>query len=278
LTITCRVLQMDPMSTPSLDLVSSSRAGGSAKALVKGLALVDLVAAADGAVRLVDLVEASGLPRPTAIRLLDVLVTAEVLRAGDDGGYTLGPRVASWGQAFLDRLDLRASAVDAMRDLVATTGETSFLGTLDAGRVLYLMAVDGPQAVRPAARAGHRNPLHCTAMGKVLLAHLPEATARGLLAEPLERRTPNTITDVGTLFAHLAQVQFQGFAVDEIENEDGIRCLAAPVRDHTEAVVAVVSVAAPAYRMPHDRLLAHAPDVLATVAAISHRLGYRRTP
>ena len=96
---------MDPVSKSELDAASTS-AAGSAKALVKGLALVELVADSDRPLRLVDLVEASGLPRPTALRLLEVLCRQEVLRADTDGRYTLGPRVAAWGQSFLDRLDL----------------------------------------------------------------------------------------------------------------------------------------------------------------------------
>ena len=168
---------MDSMSKPALDSSSGSDPEGSAKALTKGLALVDVVAEHGGPMRLVDLVDASDLPRPTALRLLEVLCRSEVLRVDERGMYALGPRVAVWGHAFLDRLDLRAQAADLMRDVVAATEETCFLGTLDAGRVLYVAVADGPQAVRPAARVGFRNPVHSTGIGKAILAHLPLAEA-----------------------------------------------------------------------------------------------------
>ncbi|UOY00135.1 IclR family transcriptional regulator [Blastococcus sp. PRF04-17] len=259
------------MSIPDLDAASTS--AGSAKALVKGLALVDLVADSGRPLRLVDLVEASGVPRPTALRLLEVLCRAEVLRVDADGRYGLGPRVAAWGQSFLDRLDLRSQAVDLMEELVDISGETCFLGVVDNQQVLYLAAVNSPQPVRPSARPGFRNPLHCTGIGKVLLSGMADADVRGLLVPPLERRTENTITDPDAVLAHLARVRERGYAIDEIENEEGVRCVAAPVRDHTGAVIAGLSVSAPAYRFSTDDLHRLAPDVLRVTAELSRRLG-----
>jgi len=268
---------MDPVSKPDLDLGSTS-AVGSAKALVKGLALVDHVADSDRPLRLVDLVEASGLPRPTALRLLEVLCRAEVLRTDAEGRYTLGPRVAAWGQSFLDRLDLRSQAVDLMEDLVEISGETCFLGVLDRQQVLYLAAVNSPQPVRPAARPGFRNPLHCTAIGKVLLSGMANAEIRELLVAPLERRTENTIAEPDDVLAHVALVRKRGYAIDEIENEEGVRCVAAPVRDHAGSVVAGISVSAPAYRFSPEDVRRLAPDVLRVTAELSRRLGAPAAP
>jgi DNA-binding IclR family transcriptional regulator len=263
---------MDAVSKTDLDPASVS-AVGSAKALVKGLALVDLIAESDRSLRLVDLVEASGLPRPTALRLLDVLCKAEVLRVEAGGAYTLGPRVAAWGQSFLDRLDLRSQAVGLMEELVEISGETCYLGVLDGEQVLYVAAANSPHAVRPAARPGSRNPLHCTGIGKVLLSWRPEAEIRGLLQRPLERRTENTLTDAASVLAHLELVRERGYATDEIENEEGVRCVAAPVRDHNGTVIAGLSVSAPAYRFTSEDVHRLAPDVLRVTADLSRRLG-----
>jgi IclR family acetate operon transcriptional repressor len=268
---------MDRMSEPGLDSASSPDARGSAKALTKGLSIVDVVAEHGRPMRLTDLVDASDVPRPTALRLLDVLCRSEVLRVDERGRYALGPRLAVWGHAYLDRLDLRAQAADLMRDVVAATRETCFLGTLDAGRVLYIAVADSPQAVRPAARVGFRNPMHCTGIGKAMLAHLPSDATEAILALPLERRTPRTITDPERLRAELASTRARGYAVDDIENEDGVRCIAAPVRDHTGAVVAGLSVSAPAYRFSLDHLANLVPLVLSVTAELSGRLGYQRS-
>lgn len=258
--------------------VSSASVAGSAKALVKGLALVELIADSDRPLRLVDLVEASRLPRPTALRLLEVLCRAEVLRTTVDGRYALGPRVAAWGQSFLDRLDLRSQAIDLMEELVELSGETCFLGVVDRQQVLYLAAVNSPQPVRPAARPGFRNPLHCTGIGKVLLSGMTDAEIRQVLVPPLERRTENTMTGPDEVLAHVALVRGRGYATDEIENEDGVRCVAAPVRDHTGAVVAGISVSAPAYRFTTEDVHRLAPEVLRVTAELSRRLGAPGAP
>jgi IclR family acetate operon transcriptional repressor len=268
---------MDTVSKTELDPLSIA-AAGSAKALVKGLTLVEHVADSDRPLRLVDLVEASGLPRPTALRLLDVLCRAEVLRVDADGRYTLGPRVAAWGQSFLDRLDLRSQAVDLMEELVEISGETCFLGVVDRQQVLYLAAVNSPQPVRPAARPGFRNPLHCTGIGKVLLSGMADEVIRELLGAPLERRTENTITEPDDVLAQVALVRACGYAIDEVENEEGVRCVAAPVRDHTGAVVAGLSVSAPAYRFSPEDVRRLAPDVLRVTAELSRRLGAPAAP
>lgn len=263
---------MSDVSRPEVD-PASTLAVGSAKALAKGLALIELVAESGHPMRLVDLVEVSGVPRPTALRLLDVLCRAEVLRSDAAGGYTLGPRVASWGQIFLDRLDLRSQAVGPMEHLVDLSGETCFLGVRDGAQVLYLAAVNSPKPVRPAARPGFRNPLHCTGIGKVLLAGCSDDEIRGLLPQPLERRTENTLTDLGSVLEQVAVTRLRGYAVDEVENEEGVRCVAAPIRDHTGAVVAGLSVSAPAYRFTPEDVQQLAPEVVRVADDLSRRLG-----
>jgi DNA-binding IclR family transcriptional regulator len=268
---------------PEMDEVSilgrrrdAASASGSAKALVKGLALLEVVAAADGPVRLADLVSASGLPRPTALRLLDVLVEQRVLQSAPGSAYTLGPRLAVWGQRYLDGLDVRAHAEDLMGSLAEATRETCFLGVRDHRSVLYIAKADSPQAVRPAARVGTRNPLHSTGLGKALLAFGPDKEARAYAADgPLERKTPNTIVDPDGLGAEMEATRERGYAVDNVENEDGVRCVAAPIRNHAGEVVAALSVSAPAYRFALEDLPALAPKVLGAALEISSRIGYR---
>jgi DNA-binding IclR family transcriptional regulator len=269
---------MDSMSRTEMDLESnsepSSRASGSAKSLVKGIALVDLVAAAESPPRLVDLVGLSGLTRPTAIRLLDVLCRSDLLSVRSDGTYALGPRVAGWGHAFLETLDLPRAAEDLIQELVTISGETCYLGVLDRSSVLYVAAAHSPHAIRPAARVGSRMPLHSTGIGKVLLSALTSGQRRELLPPALERRTPNTITEWEALDAHLDRVREDGFAIDDIENEEGVRCVAAPIHDHTGTVVAALSVSAPAYRFSHEDVERLSHDALRITAQISARLGY----
>ncbi len=250
-------------------------ASGSAKALAKGLALVEAVCASPDPLRVGDLVDASGLPRATTVRLLDALVEQRVLAPDGRGAYALGARLAVWGQRYLDGLDVRAQAEDLMRDLSSRTRETCFLGIRDDRRVLYIAKADSPQAVRPAARIGTRNPLHSTGIGKVLLAFGSAGTAGAYARGPLEVRTPNTITDADELLAELQAIRDRGYALDDVENEDGVRCVAAPVRDHARAVAAALSVSAPAYRFALEDLPGLAPVVVAAADELSARIGYR---
>jgi IclR family acetate operon transcriptional repressor len=144
---------------------------------------------------------------------------------------------------------------------------------VDRRQVLYLAAVNSPQPVRPAARPGFRNPLHCTGIGKVLLSGMTDELALELLVPPLERRTENTLTSPADVLLQMALVRGRGYATDEVENEEGVRCVAAPVRDHTGAVVAGISVSAPAYRFSTEDVHRLAPEVVRVTAELSRRLG-----
>jgi DNA-binding IclR family transcriptional regulator len=265
---------MDAVSISREDRTQASRATGGAKALVKGLALVDATAAADGPLELGELLEASGLPRATVLRLIDVLLEQRVLqRAGR--AYALGPRLAVWGQRYLDGLDVRAYAEDLMRALADETRETCYLGIRDGRRVLYVAKADSPQAVQPAARIGTRNPLHSTGIGKALLAFEAPGDAAAYADGPLEAKTPNTIVDRDRLIAEMDLTRERGYSIDDVENEDGVRCVAAPVRDHAGQVVAALSVSAPAYRFALEDLPRLAPGVQAAAMELSRRIGYR---
>lgn len=265
------------MSTTRLDTapkVVGATATGSAKALVKGLALIEALTAARAPLRPGRLAEIVGMPRPTVQRLVDVLVEQGALQGNADAGFVLGPRLAVWGQAYLESLDVRQQAKDLMTKLSEETRETCFLGVREHAQVLYVEKVDGPQAVRPAAWVGARNPLHSTAIGKVLLAWAPDDVVRDYASDGLQRRTANTITERGRLTKELQAIRRQGFATDNVENEEGVRCVAAPIRDHRGDVVAAISVSAPAYRFTLQDLQQLAPKVRATADELSVRCGH----
>lgn len=273
------------MSKPNVSATSISDTGaasespitGSAKGLVKGLSLVDIVEASIVPLRQVDLAEASGLPRPTVARLLDVLCGLNVLTVSDDGFYGLGPRLAGWGQSFVDRLDLGRLGSSIVNRLVDLTQETVFMGVQNGNSLLYVYAGLSPHAVRPAAHVGARNPLHSTGIGKAILAGLTDAERDPLLNFPLERRTANTLVDRESLFANLDLIRERGYSIDDVENEEGVRCVAAPIWDHRGKTVAAMSISAPAYRFSLNDVAGYAADVVGAAAELSARLGYRES-
>jgi len=251
---------------------------GSPKALVKGVALVDLVAASPTPVRQADLVEASGLPRPTVMRLLDALLDLGLLDTDRRGDYRLGAHAAMWGTAFARNLDVADVAAPVMEELSSTTRETCYLGVRDGNNVLYVAAALSPQAIRPAATVGARNPLYSTGVGRVLLAFAGPGERAELIAQTdLVARTPRTVTDPEALERVLEETTARGYAIDDVENEDGIRCVAVPIRDAHGHVIAGMSLSAPAYRFSMDDLTRVAPEMIRRSAEISRRLGYPPT-
>jgi DNA-binding IclR family transcriptional regulator len=121
---------------------------------------------------------------------------------------------------------------------------------------------------------GSRAPAHCTSVGKALLAYQPAETVNAVIENGLKRFTPNTITDAELLRQELATIRARGYAIDDEEIEEGLRCVAAPIRDHTGQVISAISVAAPVQRMSKKNVQTTIPSVVAAANAISRRLGY----
>jgi IclR family acetate operon transcriptional repressor len=148
------------------------------------------------------------------------------------------------------------------------------VGALDDGQVLYVAIAHGQREFGIQSSPYARHPAHCTALGKALLAHLPEAEVDAIIAaRPLVALTPRTLTDPAALAAALATVRAQGYAVDDEERTPGVICIAAPIRDHGGAVAAAVSVAGPAARLRQAGIERLAEIVREAAAAMSERLG-----
>jgi DNA-binding IclR family transcriptional regulator len=154
--------------------------------------------------------------------------------------------------------------------------EKVLLGVVRADRVVYVDMVESTRAVRVASRVGMDLPVYCSAVGKVQVAYESSDEVERIFSElPIERYTPRTITDRDEFFRHLDQVRQQGYALDDEEFEEGIRCAGAPVRDYTGRVVAGVSISGPAYRLTDGRLHSELiPLVREAGSKISAKLGY----
>jgi DNA-binding IclR family transcriptional regulator len=175
----------------------------------------------------------------------------------------------------LDRLDLPELAKPDMSEFSRISGETVHLGVLDGTEILYVGKVDSSQSVRMHCTLGTRNPLHCTALGKAILAFLPSEERAALLDQMLFTAcTPSTITDRVTFEEHLELVRAQGYAIGNMEMEEGIRGVGAPVFDHTGHVIAAISTSGPAYRLPLTRLYILSDAAARAGQAISSKLGY----
>ncbi|MEW6105443.1 MAG: IclR family transcriptional regulator [Bacillota bacterium] len=190
------------------------------------------------------------------------------------GNYRLGIRLFQLANAVPLVADLRSAAGPYLQQLVEKYQETAHLVILDGGEVLYVDKRESPRSTHVVSQVGRKLPCHCTGVGKVLLAHLPKDQLGSIIEKGLPRFTARTITDPHRLYEELKLIQERGYAIDDEEIMDGLRCVAAPIRNYTGSVIAAISVSGPVSRMPLNQLPQIAKEVIDTANRISYRLGW----
>jgi IclR family KDG regulon transcriptional repressor len=252
------------------------RKGPEVKTLEKALRVLAHLGEARRELSIQEVARAVGLPASTAYRLLAVLARHHYLQPGSGPGrYALGLRLAELGHLALDGIELRAKARPVLEAVMAETRETIHLMVPEGDAGIYVDRVEGPQRIRVTASLGFREPLHVSAVGKAILAHLPREESERILARGLVGITPRTITKPAQLRRQLREIVARGFAVDLEEGEAGVRCAGAPVFDHRGRVVAAISVSAPAYRTPLPKLMGWGPRVRDAADTVSRALSFR---
>ena len=244
-------------------------------AAAKALELLNVFSFSERKLSLNTLATRTGIPKATAFRLLSTLEESGfIAKIGVE--YHLGIKCLVLGNIVAADLDLREKAHPHLVALRDATRETTHVAVLHQWQVVYLDRVPSPQPVGfMQSRPGAILPAHCTALGKVLLAYLPDAeVAAWAQTASFEALTPFTHTSAAPLINELRLIRERGYAVDEQEHEIGVRCIAAPIRNHRSEVVASISVAGPEYRMPETAEgSAMAAQVCASARAISLALG-----
>lgn len=216
-----------------------------------------------------------GLAKSTVHRLATTLVEYDMLEQNRESGkYRLGLAFFELGTLVRRKMDVTTEAQGEIHALADASGETVQLAILDHLTILYIRIRESRQAIRLSSGLGSRAPAHCTGVGKALLAYQPPEVVQQVVEAGLKRCTEHTITDAEKLRAELATVRSRGYAIDDEEIEIGLRCVAAPIRDHSGQVVAAISVAAPVQRMSKKQVQATIPSVVAAAENISRRLGF----
>jgi len=250
--------------------------------LRKGLEVIDCFAERESW-GLTELSGHLGMNKATVFRILHTLQDGGYLTKDEQTGrFRLGMRFHSLGTSAVRHEQLRWQALPPLQDLARTTGETVYVGILYEGDAVCVQIVDGTELVRMHAFVGKRSPAHASALGKVLLAQLPDAAVDDYVATyGLKRFTDNTITDPARFRDELRRIRDQGYALDEEEMAPGLRCIGAPIFDHTGRPFATVSLSAPADRMEPERVAALVPQIKEAALDISRMLGspglHRRT-
>ena len=223
----------------------------------------------------VELADELGVHPRTVRRLLDSLVAEGYVAAEGDAPrtYAATMKVVALAGRVLDRTSLVAVAFPYVTRLRNRTGEAAHLSVPTPSAVMHVIQETGESVVMVKPRVGEQVAYPTTAVGKALLAHLPAQLER-VLAAPIEQRTPHTLTDPAALAADLERVRRRGYAVDDREDSPDLRCVAAPVFDHTGEAVAALGVSAPSSRLLRDRVAGVGADVAEVAAALSEALGW----
>ncbi|MFI1653025.1 IclR family transcriptional regulator [Streptomyces avidinii] len=248
----------------------TGRTSAAGSALEKSLRVLEAVAAPGGPHRLADLTAAAAVPKSSTFRILASLIDQGFVRQEADSRYGAGPRLR--GLAALVGAGEPATIGRILGELRRATGQTVHLALHSGETITYIRKLEGgeDQPFRTASRVGMRMPLHTTAIGKSILAHLTADEVRELIgATGLPRRTPQTLTTTGALYDQLAAVRARGFALDDEENEPTIRCIGAPILGPTGRPVGGVSVTTVTFLVSREEIESYAPALCAAAQALA---------
>ncbi|MFC6021271.1 IclR family transcriptional regulator [Plantactinospora solaniradicis] len=237
--------------------------------LSRALSLLDAFDKGDGELTLTELADRAGLPKSTAHRLVGDLVKWRALERTPNG-LRLGMRLFELGHLVPSPRELRDIALPYLEDLHTTTRKTVNLAVRDGIDIVYVEKLLAPNEPVPHSRAGGRLPMHCTALGKAILAYSSPALLDEVVAAGLRRMTPKTIQDPKALRAELATVRERRIAYDVEESRIGLHCVAAPLFDRRGEIVAAVSVTGMQSRSTARNF---APAVLTASLSLSRQLG-----
>jgi IclR family transcriptional regulator, KDG regulon repressor len=245
------------------------------QALDRAFAVLDLLGESDVPLGLAQVASSLQLHKSTAHRFLMVLERHRMVERTGNGKFRLGLRLFDFGNRAIEQYDLRDRAQPHLRRLVTETEETAHLALLEAARVIYIDKIEPARSVRMITRIGASNPVHCTSVGKAILAFLSEDRAEEVIRRTrFERFTPRTVASAEALRAEMEKTRKRGYAVDDEEFEEGLRCIAVPVLDSQRQPVAAVSVSGPSFRVTAQKLPSIANHLAQCVRAISVDMGY----
>jgi len=243
--------------------------GSGVQTVDRAVDLLEMLTDLGGDATLSELAAGSGLPLPTIHRLMHTLVVRGYARQLPSRRYTLGPRLIRLGESAGRQLG--AGARPYLERLASELGETANLAMIDRDMAVYVAQASSSHSMRMFTEVGRRVFCHCTGVGKAVLAQLPDSTVREIVARVgMPPATPESITDVDVLLAELAKVREQGYAVDDGEQELGVRCFAVPVPE--APTPSALSVSGPAARVTYQFGEAALPMLHDVAARISTEL------
>jgi IclR family KDG regulon transcriptional repressor len=245
-------------------------------AVDRAVELLVTLAEAKQALMLTELTDRTSMSPSTAFNTLAALQTHGLVQKDERyKTYRLGIKVFELGRAYIEQVSLIPAFNEIAHELVRQCWETVKLVVRDERDVIYLARVEGEHSLRLVAREGTRMPAHVTAVGKVLLAQLDDAAVQVLYrGYDFPRRTPHTIESFDELLQQVAAARSQGYAYDNEESSIGVYCVAAPIRDQTNEVIAAMSIGVPDNRLAPGRMDELRAMIVQSAARLSRMLGW----
>lgn len=247
------------------------------KSVGRALEIIHIVSTYKDGIGVTELAKKMKINKSSVYRILLTLAEFGYIEQDQETErYKLGYKFLEISAKLLDSIDIRKEALPYLLQLERLTNEVIHLAVWDQGEVVYIEKLEGNETLRMHSRVGKRAPMHCTSVGKAILAHLP----REVVLEVMERKglpvhTKNTIVDKEKFLEELDKIKERGFALDLEENEEGITCISVPIFDHLGKVLASISISGPTMRMTKERLENLRPVMLDIGKKLSKRLGYR---
>ena len=226
------------------------------KSLTRALTVLECFSTTEPELGVTDIAKKLGMRKSTIYNILSTFQDAGyVIQNPENSKYSLSLKILHLGFVVSSRISLRNQLASTIKEIANLTGEVCYLGMLNDLEVLYLDAAYPSSQASGRNILGERAPLYCTGLGKAMLANLPEAEISQVLASPMTSFTRCTITDPAVLRAELEEIRTNGYAVDNMEHEFGIRCVAVPIFDSSGKVIGAVSASGPSLRFDPDAVV-----------------------
>jgi DNA-binding IclR family transcriptional regulator len=249
----------------------------SVPALEKSIAILEYLANHEKDYTVTEIHQDLDIPKATVFMILQVMEMNNLVIKGQDGRYSLGPKIYTWGMGYMTKMELKKIAHPYLEELSRETGYAVHLGRVVDNRILFIDKVEQPTFIKFNTFIGMRNDIHCCALGKSIAAHMDIRELDEIIkVTGLGKYTPNTIIDYSKFKEALTRIRDTGYAIEDEEGEIGVRCIGSAIFDLEGQVVGAVSITALKSELTSDMFHFIGSKVNVKAQEISKALGYKR--
>lgn len=242
------------------------------------LSILEVLADYRDGLGVTEISEKVGLHKSTVYRLLSTLIYKEyVYQDKDTNRYMTSFKLYELGNKRVENMDILSASKTYSKRLMESLNEVVHLVVRENNKIIYIDKVEANNTIRMASTIGKRSPMYCTSVGKAILAFSNDEDVYGVWnTTSIEKRTPNTIVELEVLKKELAVIKERGYAIDNEENEPGVRCVGVPIFDRFNQVAGAISISGPTFRVTEAKVESIAQEVMKYAGLISMELGYRK--